>query len=236
MSIVRKGRAARVLLSAAIVIGTLAAAAACSDSTTTEVRRATAMTVFAGNFQTGEVAKPIPQPLSVEVRDQHGKLLNSVIVEFESSGNGTFTQREALSDTMGIASTYFTLGTVMGAYTVTASVNGIATPAIFTFQARPGQAMQLAKIDGDGQTAGMGERLAEPLVVKCVDLFGNPVAGLSVTWTVVGGGTVSDNDTVTDDNGEARVMFTLGGTPGSQNVVAHVQNLADVQFVAVAHQ
>jgi hypothetical protein len=57
--------------------------------------------------------------------------------------------------------------------------------------------------------------------VKAVDAAGRPVAGLPVTFTVTGGGTIGRTSVTTDATGTATVgSWTLGTTAGQQAVVA----------------
>src|SRR5687768_8271404 len=64
-----------------------------------------------------------------------------------------------------------------------------------------------------------GEALAERVVVRVVDAAGNPLPGVSVTFSTSGNGaSVDPATTVTDDRGEARTRWTLGRTPGQQTL------------------
>lgn len=64
-----------------------------------------------------------------------------------------------------------------------------------------------------------GEPLAERVVVRVADAAGNPLPGVSVTFTTTGNGaSVDPATTVTDDRGEARTRWTLGRTPGQQTL------------------
>lgn len=64
---------------------------------------------------------------------------------------------------------------------------------------------------GDGQAATVGQALAEPLVVRAVDAGGVPLEGVTVEFSVVGGGgSVEPAIRVTGDDGRAAVSWTLG--------------------------
>ncbi|HET7422783.1 MAG TPA: Ig-like domain-containing protein, partial [Gemmatimonadales bacterium] len=58
------------------------------------------------------------------------------------------------------------------------------------------------------------------------DGFGNPVAGVTVAWAAVGGGSVSDAETTTDATGSTSVTRTLGPTAGPQSTTATSAGLA----------
>jgi hypothetical protein len=67
------------------------------------------------------------------------------------------------------------------------------------------------------------------------DRLGAPVAGVTVTFTPVGGGTLSAASAVTGANGNAGVTWTLGTAAGStQAVLATATGVGDLQFSANA--
>ena len=82
-------------------------------------------------------------------------------------------------------------------------------------------------VSGDGQTATVGEPLADPLVVEVLDGGGQPVAGETVLFKVKGGdgffaGGARRIAVETDAAGRAQTAFTLGhrAGPGNQRVEA----------------
>src|SRR5207247_2229181 len=120
--------------------------------------------------------------------------------------------------------------------TLTATA-GTATPVTFTATAIAGAATQLTIHAGDTQAARVGTAVAIPATVIVQDQFGNPVAGLAVTFAVTtGGGTVSPLTAVaTDSNGIATVTsWTLGTTAGSNTLTASIGTGSPVTFTATA--
>ena len=81
-----------------------------------------------------------------------------------------------------------------------------------------------------------GETLAQLLVVEARDTDGLPLAGVPVTFTVVtGGGTLSATHTMTDANGRAQSLLTLGSNPGTQIVSASATGIeVPVTFHAIS--
>jgi WD40-like Beta Propeller Repeat/Matrixin len=78
---------------------------------------------------------------------------------------------------------------------------------------------------GDEQSAPPSTELSRPLVVRVVsaDVAGQPLAGLPVRFAVViGGGSLSAQDVVTDTDGLAEVRWRLGSVIGPQRVEATV--------------
>ena len=77
----------------------------------------------------------------------------------------------------------------------------------------------LLKVSGDNQEGMPKETLAKLLVVEAQDTDGSALVGIRVTFTVVtGGGTLSTTNTMTDANGRAQSLLTLGPNPGTQIV------------------
>lgn len=86
-----------------------------------------------------------------------------------------------------------------------------------------------------GQTGVVGTALANPISVRVSDVAGNPVSGVTVTWTVVdSGGSTSASTTTTDINGNTSVTWTLGRKVGVDSLVASLANGVSVTITANA--
>ncbi len=80
---------------------------------------------------------------------------------------------------------------------------------------------------GNGQTAAAGTEVPVRPAVQAVDDGGQPIAGVSISFTVVeGGGAVSPAVATTDQNGIADVSWTLGPEPGEHVLRASTGRLA----------
>ncbi len=80
---------------------------------------------------------------------------------------------------------------------------------------------------GNGQTAAAGTELPVRPAVQAVDDGGQPIPGVSISFTVVeGGGAVSPAVATTDQNGIADVSWTLGPEPGEHVLRASTGRLA----------
>lgn len=76
---------------------------------------------------------------------------------------------------------------------------------------------------GNNQVGVPGTPLASPLAAVVTNSQGNPVAGKTVTFTVVrGSGSVAAATVTTDNNGVAQTSWTLGNGAVRQNVKASV--------------
>lgn len=139
----------------------------------------------------------------------------------------------------GRASACWTLGALVGTNTLraTPSAGGDApagvtfVPATFSWSVTSvaGAQAAIVKVSGDGQSAIAGAPLAQPLVVRVTDAFGNPVAGATVTWhTTTDGATLTPMALVSDANGLASASFSPGAGTNSIKVY-----LSDVGFYFV---
>ena len=209
------------------------------DQSTSVVFTATAtaappssLVAASGDAQIGPVATALPLDLVVKATDAVGNPKAGVVVSFAvTSGGGSLNAASAITDATGLASVHWTLGTLAGTQTAIASVPGVA-PVTFTATARAGTAQTITVISGNNQTGTPGAALPDSLRIRLTDQFGNPVSGVTITWTPVGSsGIASPSTSVTDVNGRAATRFTLGSTGGPKFVVASGAGLS-FQFTA----
>ena len=93
----------------------------------------------------------------------------------------------------------------------------------------------LIAVSGSGQFGPLGAPLAQPLVVRVEDQSGSPVEGATVDWDVVlGGGDVSPDQSLTDEDGLASTTLTLGANQGLNTVTATLGQAEPVIFTATA--
>ena len=123
-----------------------------------------------------------------------------------------------------------------GAAQVTAAVQGADIPLSLSTQvvvrAVP---TALAAVSGDSQTAAVGTRLPQDLLVKVTDRHGDGVPGVMVTFAVSAGrGTLGADSAVTDATGMGSAALTLDTLVGFSVVQARAARLpqALVQFHA----
>jgi 5-hydroxyisourate hydrolase-like protein (transthyretin family) len=93
----------------------------------------------------------------------------------------------------------------------------------------------ITKVGGDNQQGAIKTALPNPLVVQVKDTAGNPLAGVPVNFAISnGGGSVSPATAVTDANGRASTVLTLGQVAGVTNAIATASNIGSVSFSATA--
>ena len=189
----------------------------------------------AGDGTSATVGVAMAESLAVRVQLAGGQVVPGVQVSWNpTSGNGSISPQASTTQSDGIARARLTPGNIAGANVIAASVAGLA-PVQFTVTGTAGSPASLVKISGDGQQGTVGQSLAQPLVVRLTDQFVNPIVGATVGWQMVsGGGTVTASSSVTDVAGHATVGWTLGSTPGAQQVGALFPGLASVTFIGHA--
>jgi hypothetical protein len=89
------------------------------------------------------------------------------------------------------------------------------------------------RVSGDGQTAEVGTKLANPLVINVADAQGRNVAGVTIAWSVASG-TLSASSSLTDADGIATISWTLGSVAGTQQATATATGLTPVTFTQTA--
>src|SRR5207237_1422081 len=130
------------------------------------------------------------------------------------------------------------LGATAGTNTLTAAVSGLSgSPATFTATGTAGTATQMTLNAGDAQTATVNTSVAIAPSVLVRDAGNNPVAGVSVTFTVTGGGgTISSPTGITVSTNASGIAapstWTLGATAGANSLDATAGGLTTVSFTA----
>lgn len=196
------------------------------------------LTKVAGDGQTAPVNTAVATPPAVVVRDVAGNAVAGATVTFTvAAGGGSITGGSATTDANGRAAVgSWTLGTTAGVNTLAASVSGVTGTAAFTATGTAGAAASLTKIAGDGQTATVNGPVTTKPSVVARDAFGNPVANVTVTFTVAsGGGAVTGATQPTNPSGVATVgSWTMGGAPGTNTLDASAAGVPSVTFTATA--
>ena len=187
-----------------------------------------AIEVISGTNQAGSVGSMLAEPLVVRVTDLQGRPVAERKVAFVVTGSdGDVAPDTAMTDADGRATARWVLGRTQGMQHVEARVvSGTPLVAPFVASANVGQAARVVLLRGDGQVAVAGSALAESLVVRTLDAASNPVAGITVTWSVTGGGSVSAPTTVSGTDGTTGVRRTLGPQVGTQATAATVSGAA----------
>lgn len=182
-----------------------------------------------GTPQGATVNTPFAAPLVVQVVDAQGDPVPGVTVTFLAPASGAsavLSATTAVTDINGLAQITASANATAGAYTVTASVGGVATPASFDLTNIAGSVSAVAASTGTPQSATVNTAFATSLGVIVTDADSNPVAGITVTFSTPNsqasaifpnGATVS-----TDASGVAQIQAVANTVAGSYVVTASV--------------
>ncbi len=198
---------------ATVLLAALSAAvlSACGKSTTDATQTPAAMRAQTGAAQSGTVGSVLSIPLSVVVTDAKGATITGVRVDWDAgAGSGTTSPSASSTDSRGVASTIWTLGTVAGTARVTAQIGGV-TPVTFSATANVGPA---ANVIATPELAflGVGDTLRVRASVR--DQFGNDLVGQALNFSTPDAAvaTVSSTGLITAVSiGNARIIAEASG-------------------------
>jgi plastocyanin len=200
-----------------------------------------AIAIVSGDNQTAQVGTALANLLVVRVTNAAGAALGGVSVVWSVlAGNGTLASATNSTNAQGQAGNTYTVGGTAGANQVRAAVQGSATlTATFgaTAAAVDNTPAVVTVVSGDNQSAFAGQPLASPLVVRVANAGNRALQDITVSWSVSpGGGTLGAGTSVTNAQGQASNTYTVGASPGANQVQAAVQGNAAVntQFSASA--
>ncbi|MGH7533342.1 MAG: Ig-like domain-containing protein [Gemmatimonadales bacterium] len=205
----------------------------------TAIAPVVAKSTVSGNAQSDTVHAILATPLSVDVTLGGVPQSGRTIVWTTGNPGGTVTAIDTTASTTGTATAHWKLGTVAGPQSATATTTGAVAGASFTATARPGLAKTLSTVSGDSQIVDTSHALANLLLVKAVDQFGNARSGVTVQWSVTSANAaVSPASDTTAANGLASASVTSGASTGPVTVTATASGLtgSPVTFGAtIAH-
>ncbi|SDR09508.1 Ig-like domain-containing protein [Pseudovibrio sp. Tun.PSC04-5.I4] len=193
---------------------------------------AASITVSSGGTQETEISSAFTDPLVVTVQSSSGNPVASVIVTFTAPSSGASLNPAVLTattDASGEASLDVTANSTVGAYTVVASVGGVATTADFPLTNSVGAAASITADSGSPQDAVISTAFTNPLVVTVRDSGNNPVPNETVTFTAPSTNASLDPDVqteTTDAAGQISLSVTANSTVGAYTVVASVGGVA----------
>jgi adhesin/invasin len=155
-----------------------------------------------------------------------------------TAGGGSLGQAADTTDASGAASPgSWTLGASAGTNHFTATVSGLSALQ-FTAIGNPGNAVNLLKISGDGQSDTVAATLGTVYTVRVTDGNGNGVQGVTVAWSVPAGtGSITPAAPQTDANGFSTATRKLGTVSGTDSTTAAVGGLvgSPITFTAAAN-
>jgi len=186
------------------------------------------MSVVSGNNQTGTVGTQLATALVIQALNGSNQPIPNLVVNFEpATGGGSAYAGAVVTDASGNARDYWILGPTAGTQTlevrtVNATTGTKTVYGSFTATANAAAASKLIQVAGNLQDGYGAFAVATPPTVEVTDAFGNPKAGIGVTFAVAsGGGSVTGGSTSTASDGTAKPSaWTLGGAPGINSLTA----------------
>ncbi|HYH80756.1 MAG TPA: leishmanolysin-related zinc metalloendopeptidase, partial [Longimicrobium sp.] len=173
--------------------------------------------------QVGMVGGTLPTPVRVKLVDRLGAGVPGKTVTFTvSGGGGTVSSATAVTEADGTAAVNWTLGATPGAQAVTATFTA-ATTTVFTATAVNTPIGVVSPARGGDQAVMVGSAVPTTPGIIVRNLAGQPVAGVSVTFSVAAGnGTITGATTTTDATGLAAVGSWTLGSAGPNRLTATV--------------
>jgi len=170
--------------------------AGCGSGTgTTTVGPPAVITATSGTPQSTAINTAFAVPLTAEVTDSHGNPVSGVVVTFTPPSSGASAifgggVNTAVTNGNGVATSPVVSanGMIGGPYTVTATVTGVAAPANFSLQNTAGMPASISATSGTPQSTAVNTAFGAPLVAQVLDSAGNPVSGVTVTFTAPSSG------------------------------------------------
>jgi len=169
--------------------------------------------VGVANDTTPVVAEGERKPLRAIPRDARGHAVIGLATQWRLDDTSV-----ASIDTLGGVT-----GKITGRTIATATVNGVSGRAPLMVVAT---AAELNTVAGGLQRAIVGSLLPQAVVVRVTSRRARPVEGVLVKFRVADGqGSVEPASAITDADGRARTVWTLGDQPGRQTLLSSVERI-----------
>ncbi len=194
------------------------ALSACGDSTSAPVP--SRITVTPGNATLDALG--LSQQFSAQVEDKKGNAISDAVITWSSSN----------AEVASVSSSGLVTALKKGNATIEATSEGLTGRATMVVDPRPAQ---VTKNAGDEQTGALSQPLAQQLEVEVRDSEGNPVVGVSVSFTVTAGeGSITPSLANTDAQGRAFATWTLGCSNEDPQRATATSGGISVEFTASA--
>lgn len=202
-----------------------------------------AIAAVGGTPQNTAVNTAFPLQLQAKVTDAFGNGISGQSVTFVVSpgvtgASGTLTSPATVpTNSSGIATASITANGTAGTFQVTAGAPGVGqTNFVLT---NIGSPTAILAVSGSGQSAGVGQPFAAPLVAKVTDSAGDPISGVTVTFTInpmngsgatFTGGLTSATAITTSGGTATSPALTSSGTGGTFTVTASASGAGSTAF------
>jgi len=196
---------------------------ACGDASGPKLGPPASIVLVSGDGQgTIEVGTKLGQPLTVRVADSQGQNLPGIVVTW-ATASGVLSPSSSATKADGLATADWTLGTIVGTQTATATVTGLP-PITFTAITIPGPPSQIILSRDTVQLLGVGDVFR--FSARAADQFGNTV----LLQTTVES---ADTSIVTADNFGTGAFLTARASDKTTTIRATVGSITKVATVIV---
>lgn len=188
----------------------------------TRIGTPTTLVKVAGDSATMVAGSTTAATPVVRVLDAGGNGVAGARVRFQIvAGGGSIGADTAVAtDSTGSARIgAWTAGTVVGADTIRATVDGVSSPATFTGRTIAAAPANITILSGDSLVGGVGLVIPQRIEVRVTDRFSNVVPGATMGLSGAAGTTI-DSTAVTDSLGTGRLWVKLGTQPGALALTA----------------
>lgn len=168
--------------------------------------------------------QPLCDSIVARVLDQNDTPVRDAVVSFAAEpASGEVSPPSGTTDANGEVRAWWVLGPSSAQQVATATVDGSTAMARFRALAMPNVELRAGS---DSQLSGSRNRpLQDPLVALVLDEAGQPVPNRWVRFTAMpGSGSVSPDSILSDAQGRATALWTLGAAIGPQTVEARFES------------
>ncbi|MGA8893151.1 MAG: Ig-like domain-containing protein [Anaeromyxobacteraceae bacterium] len=199
--------------------GVTAVAAGTASITATSEGQSGSATVTVTVLPVSTVTVTLPSPLGI------GQTGQATAVARDANGGAitgkTFTWNSLTPSVATVSASGLVTGVAVGTSTIEATSDGVSGTALVTVLAAAGLPTQMVAVSATSQTGPPSFAAAQAPAVLVTDASGTPVSGVSVTFSVTGGGgTLVGGAATTDGFGKARATAWNFGPVGAQSVRA----------------
>lgn len=198
-------------------------------------------------FTIGQINSPQLAGVSFQVSVSASDQYNNTVTTFNqpvsiADGTNSISPSQTPSFTNGIWTGPVTITQSASANKIILTYGAVRTESN-SFEVKAGdQQVFLTMQSGANQSGSAGTPLGEPFVVKAVDLYGNPMRDITIKYSIdafpidATGQQMKPEKVVTDGEGLARSVLTLGAKTGTYVVNAGIENRSSVNvtFYSVA--
>lgn len=197
------------------------------------------ITALSSTDMAGVVGAPAPETPTIRVTDRAGKPVANVDVSFDidnhfGESNAWVDRRHVLTNSAGIASGgEWTLNTSPGENLLRVSVAEGRT-VIFRAVAKADAPFALGWDEETEDQFAFPQMTVRPPKLQVRDRFGNSLAGIAVTFTVIAGnGTIAISRAVTSKEGAYAFAWTLGAGLEANTLRASALTLPSIDYTFV---